>query len=82
MSTDGGAAFPIYDHSEGIGPVMREPGMSLRDYFAAQVMQAHVTATLINRGDPCETMIPRWAYAMADCMLAEREKGRQTTCPR
>jgi len=64
--TDGGGAFPVA-HSYLI-----QPGMSLRDYFAAKAMQglfscgkahdehtAHVTA--------------KASYLMADAMLKARE---------
>jgi hypothetical protein len=47
-------------------------GMTLRDYFAAKAMQAHIThdgSDNIN-----EPGVARWAYEMADAMLAERIK--------
>jgi len=60
VGKDGGAAFPVCMDSIG--------GMSLRDYFAAQVicMAAH---DLTRPEDVAER-----AYAIADAMLAAREK--------
>jgi hypothetical protein len=60
-------AFPCLDSSGG-GLSMRDPGMTLRDYFAGQCI-------LASPGDdysPAE--FARAAYALADAMLAERER--------
>ncbi len=39
QSTDGGSAFPLLDDpGSGCGLMMREPGMSLRAYFAGQII--------------------------------------------
>ena len=79
---DGGPAFPV-TFTDGDGNSVAIPGMSLRDWFAGQAMQAFA-------GQP-ETMgramksmgmdlgrigeaISKAAYATADAMLAEREK--------
>lgn len=64
----GGPAFP---HPSGW---RRDPeisdGMSLRDYFAAKAMHAFMTSPTIDiRG----IAIAKYAYKMADEMLAERE---------
>lgn len=59
---DGGPAFPS-DLDEG---------MSLRDYFAGQVV-----ATILNgTSKPLEMLshVAKTAYQMADAMLAERAK--------
>jgi len=45
-----------------------EGGIDLRDYFAAKAM------VTIN-GSPSD--IARWAYEIADAMLAERNKGEE-----
>jgi hypothetical protein len=74
---DGGPAFPI-------PPVDVDGwrngwyGASLRDYFAAKAMQAAVHN--FEHGELWEGMefngkdAAQFAYAMADAMLAEREK--------
>jgi len=65
---DGGSAFPSADN----------PGMSLRDYFAARAMQTILASQYedgIYVGDSdndSEFMCARSAYIMADAMLEER----------
>ena len=44
-------------------------GMTLRDYFAAKAMQALID------NDGLFSEIPAQAYALADAMLAAREKA-------
>ena len=46
-----------------------EGGMTLRDYFAAKAMQALID------NDGLFSEIPAQAYALADAMLAAREKA-------
>ena len=61
-SNDGGAAFPVMYVSEG---------MSLRDYFAGQalagIMAGNYTSNSLK-------WVPGEAYALADAMLAARER--------
>lgn len=45
-------------------------GMTLRDYFAAKAMQASMTADPANEAEADSHA--RWAYEMADAMLAAR----------
>lgn len=45
------------------------PGMSLRDYFAAQAL-----GSLVSRGSFTETVAAKLAYDYADAMLKRREK--------
>lgn len=61
------AAFPVSD-----GPLYhQEPGMNLRDYFAAKVMQTMLT----NYGHGNMTIAKlAEAYKIADMMLAAREQ--------
>lgn len=54
-------AFPITDAG-------RHPGMSLRDYFAAQAMQAFIAQV------PNRQAIVSLSYEMADAMLEERNQ--------
>ena len=58
---DGGPAFP-----EEFG---NEPGMTLRDYFAAKAMQVFIA-----NNDTDWDQDVQDAYAIADKMLKEREK--------
>lgn len=65
---NGGPAFP------NITPDMLVdggPGMSLRDYFAAQFL---TTIVITSKSGALSGDIARQCYAMADAMLAEREK--------
>ena len=75
--TDGGAAFPVA-HSYLI-----QPGMTLRDYFAAKAMQIilenYDLADSFAEGevrDPegMPTLIAADAYVMADAMLKARKR--------
>lgn len=68
-------AFPQEGHS---GDVHYHPGLTLRDYFAAQaitgllaVAQAENTLGGINWAESIATD----AYMLADAMMAEREKS-------
>ena len=81
---DGGPAFPSaapVPIVDGNGKMIRMefrdpesflPGMSLRDWFAGQVL-----AGLMASRSPLDAPIDRAraAYRTADAMLAEREKG-------
>lgn len=75
-SWDGGPAFARISTPEFEG----SPGMSLRDYFAGQVM----AQCMRNMGSPPRAPaadvaegIARAAYFMADAMIAERTKKRE-----
>ncbi len=46
----------------------------MRDFFAAKAMQGAIP-TRPNGYEMDTAIMARWAYAMADAMLAEREKG-------
>lgn len=73
---DGGSAFPTGGtHTHRDGSVMSvdfRGGMTLRDYFAGQALVGtlSLSAPLIDT----ETVVAD-AYAIADAMLAEREKA-------
>lgn len=53
-------------------PVEGDPGMSLRDYFAAKALQG-----LIAKGEGFGA--GSRAYSLADEMMREREKGKEDT---
>ena len=73
---DGGPAFPVHRDYEAFNP-----GMSLRDYFAAKAMQSLLLS--IERFPkyeleevPLSTLhdtIAAWSYLMADAMLKVRK---------
>lgn len=80
---DGGSAFPRIDvehvpSSYGHGAHCETdnlPGMSLRDYFAAQAMAAYLTSPATAQdatNNAAKTS--EWAYIQADAMLQERAK--------
>lgn len=54
------------------------PGMSLRDYFAGQAL---IMAMRNEKWSTTATWaeVARWAYHVADAMLAEREKRDEPT---
>ncbi len=62
----GGPAFPTKP-----GHWMEE-GMSLRDYFAAKAMAADISTSYHSAKD-----VAKFAYEMADAMLAERRKEEE-----
>ena len=69
----GGSAFP-YTVANGAKSV--DPGMTLRDYFAAKAMQGLIASP---RGTPdgkdaTDTYYAKCAYLMADAMLKAREQ--------
>lgn len=79
MAHDGGPAFPSV--GEGFGnPRYAASGMSLRDWFAGMALQGvgrHVLADL--KFDELGVLeiskvVALFAYAVANAMLAEREK--------
>lgn len=89
---DGGPAFPATEEvegSEGFHPVLHA-GMSLRDWFAGNLIQALMTTLMhipsMSHGPSASAQlgyatisagpaeIARCAYEVADAMLAERKK--------
>ncbi len=77
---DGGPAYPTPDCSNWDGP-SRTQGMSLRDWFAGQIMAGRcANATLLtnleSEGIPSERLpaiLSKQAYLLADAMLAARQ---------
>lgn len=77
---DGGQAFPAKlrtQYSDGTPTWEFEPGMSLRDYFAAAALTGLIAASHQPDGgveyDYDATV--ESAYTTADAMLAERDKA-------
>lgn len=76
---DGGPAFPgstSGDTGDGMSYVLRIPGMSLRDYFAAKAMQGELAAdesTGFYTGDEGAVALAKRAYEIADAMLKARK---------
>ena len=74
---DGGAAFPGCVRNTK-GKLDRNPGMSLRDWFAGQLAASTVGGAIsINIGIGEEEMltVAKSAYKFADAMLEAREQA-------
>lgn len=70
---DGGPAFP-WREEDGAGGYCQHVGMSLRDWFAGQVLSGLHANPAINR-EAFDDEVAAACYKMADAMLAERLKG-------
>jgi len=73
----GGSAFPSEYWSEDGAPI-NEPGLSIRDYFAAKAMQSFISlaANGTEFGTSHEAtnlMYAHASYAMADAMMEARK---------
>lgn len=83
---DGGPAFPSplewreTENAEGRTGVFdnAHDGMTLRDYFAARALTGAVHLAALSFGqdesEPDDDGIARYAYRLADAMLAERDR--------
>lgn len=70
MSTNNKSVFPTPELLKIDGSNAYDvSGLTLRDYFAAKAMQAHITNNLNLRPED----VAKWSYKHADVMLAERE---------
>ena len=65
----GGPAFPVREAMLK----KTQPGMTLRDYFAAKAMQAHVQALSTASLPDWNAEIARLSYLTADAMLKARD---------
>ena len=76
MKNDGGPAFPHqwFDQKGFVTIERRVDGMSLRDWFAGQVVAGYMAGAGHN-ADMSMPDLAEHVYQMADAMLAEREKG-------
>lgn len=78
MRDDGGPAFPVElrNHAQarafGAPEFSAYQGMTLRDYFAAKVMQGLCANDGYNQHSP--KVLANEAYGMADAMLEARNK--------
>lgn len=72
---DGGPAFPGVEKTEYPSCAVETPypGMSLRDYFAAEALAALIVAHGPASAGGWPTYAERTAYLIADAMLAARE---------
>lgn len=80
MSTkDGGPAFPAVipiEHSDMQGkdyPNFSESGMTLRDWFAGQMLNG-IASTIDRMTNGLPNIIARDCYVVADAMIEERKK--------
>ena len=67
------SAFPVLERG-GSGLELTDPGMTLRDYLAAQAMGPMLRYAASYPPESWRTGIALEAYAMADAMLAARER--------
>lgn len=79
---NGGPAFPFGRQviAENYLGVEREiesnqPGMTLRDYFAAKAMQGSLADPNVDPTDHKDDFA-RWCYEVADAMIAARGEGQ------
>jgi len=78
ITNTGGPAFPTKAYDLERQTLVREEGMTLRDYFAAKAMQIMWDAYdkgycgLNNNDAPNVEIIAEGAYQMADAMLKAR----------
>lgn len=74
---DGGYAFPVPEENYLSDGTYSNPGMSLRDYFAAKAMQSALVGAKAGSEENLPEMmriVSRLAYMTADAMIAERNK--------
>lgn len=73
-------AFPLFRHTiDELGGQHTEiisEGMTIRDYFAAKIMQGFLAngAVMMAHAASVGSNLPELAYSYADAMLAERDK--------
>lgn len=69
---NGGPAFPAPDLGEqDFFQKGAYPGMTLRDYFAAQAMNGSMASCAPDQ-DITPRLMAKWSYEMADAMLKAR----------
>jgi hypothetical protein len=66
---------PVSTRDDGVILQHPEPGMSLRDYFAAKAMAGAITDPKLRMGNTDNWMptMAMYSYKIADAMLAARE---------
>jgi hypothetical protein len=77
------SAFPSTEHNDDGSHFTDHPGMTLRDWFAGQALPAIIVVTSAGQHSPSglgegatvQEALALDAYALADAMLAEREKA-------
>jgi len=72
-----GSAFPSESHFSDGTPNGFDPGMTLRDYFAAAALQgisSHVGGPLKKGNETNAEAHARWSYDVANAMIKERAK--------
>lgn len=69
---DGGPAFPSARDMRHNPDFDHEPGLSLRDYFAAKAMQGLIAQSMGTALGSDPKIAAEYAYATADAMLAAR----------
>ena len=80
MSTE--PAFPLHELDKSANHIVAQHfGLTVCDYFAAKAMQGLLAQSMGTAlGSPVEEAAA-YAYAMADAMLAERQRRQTTGAP-
>ena len=68
------SAFPVLERG-GNGLELTDPGMTLRDYFAAQALGTILHYAESYPRESWRTSVALEAYAMADALLDARERA-------
>lgn len=71
-------AYPCLDASEGCGLSMRDPGMTLRDWFAGQALAGIASDSALLAELRTQDAVALSAYNLADAMLAARTQSKDT----
>ena len=74
MTKDGGSAFPYAGGTQGV--LHYDAGMSLRDWFAGQLLangKGVGLQTIPDNAVQSPEALAQWAYEVADAMLEARE---------
>jgi hypothetical protein len=75
MSKDtSGSAFPV--ERATIAEQYGSPGLTKREWFAGMAMQGYLSRNeiCISDDEPFDATVSKWAFEMADAMIAEGSK--------
>ena len=78
--TDGGPAFPV-QRDQSTSVITGTKGMSLRDWFAGQALQAIIPRAPSDAAQKNGKHYAKIAYKMANAMLDERAENLRVEAP-
>lgn len=81
MKPDSRAEFPVtaYSNCEGGSfqySIQEQSGISLRQWYAGMALPGMCYAHDYSKKGPCIGVVAKRAFAIADAMIAEGEKGK------